>query len=602
MAAWVIKNKKSEIYPRIILKHGQASELHFYAAQPLTQSAVAVPLRRSPGSSEVFGVFILESPSPFCFSTIDLVELENEVHSIAVYSSFLEHYYARPWAANRFFPRADMSLASVRDRLLEKMVEALGENDFQSAAVTLWEQNRHDGTAIALSSVGYDTEFTRQRTLPIAKVSCETHEPISFVGYLMGSGENSCTHGNWRSLPAFRGHDKAIRSELLNVHGVGFSIFGDLASCTMARPCVGCTGIGGNENALTFYTFDATPEIVEDFLASDDLSHTATKVAEFLRTACLQMIETVTSELLAKFHERCLAGDTAFSIAQQFFMDSLEIDGFSVFSLDKQRTLQLKSTSGLTSFGKPVFQHQEVQYKLTLPVEGDHDQGLGGFENLTTEVMYSRRSPSGVKRVNIINASSRSPTSPRRYVESYVLSENEHRKSLILAVRQWSSLDNQPNIDGRVGVIRCVRANSGRHFSESDERIAKALCTVLEPVFGMHQLEIDLESATRKEFMSAVTAHFCEVGTNLEKAARGSGDDYHVLRKDARNLRQASLLSDAKFCIMEYRPRRVTATRFVPYFRCTQIDTYDATHPSVNDKRRPRTTRQTLSRTFCIFY
>jgi hypothetical protein len=541
MAGACATTLKPVVYPTVLYRFAGVSIHDFHPVKPSSRSGVAVPLflgNSASASENLIGVLVLESNHPFAFSHLDAEDLFVECRALApalLFQKLLHSSHDRDilW----FAPFSDWNIT----RVLNDLCYTLAASAPPGFGMTIWKADaRYDeklkdkqcNVAYALGAVRFDNDYLNQRTLPIWKTndSKEPLGPASFVGSLIGAPAGTYKATDWRKDRYFQRQEKASRTELDWIFGTNISSTQGVQHAISQTQWSKENAIESS-GAITFYTYEGTTALLKARLAEPPLSRLATIVGRFLEAADIVVTNVAQATLDARLQNDAITGVNMFNIVRDVLMDIFDADGCTIFARSSKEgheprgeasdVLKCVTTSGLNADGK-----EQLREKA------EYSDLVSGSPHLTVRIVAGENKSD---RFNVGEAVKRKGIAPRRMLESYTLSELEHRRILIQAITADTA--DRPN-DSRegnrsdsLGVVRIIRSVRKRPFTPEDARLLESLVPILRLTFELRNFELGLSKRTNWDEMKQLFIEWYSRRWKEEALQAGAGPGHNELVK-----------------------------------------------------------------------
>ena len=445
-----------------------------------TKSAVAVPLFQGSNKESLglLGVLVLESTEAGKFDCASIGELQGLASELKVPMQYLIRRNKYPLVPIHWYPPLyEGDFRKLLSLLLDSIVGGLAPYAGPGLiAAAIWELDSINSHAYAIAAKGYDSEYMRSKLLRLSN----GENPRSFVGNLLCDKTNTFKSDEWRNIGVFRKRKKAERHRLHKVFGKGF----DGPSLSHQQLGSGASSLSlkqdSTRNAIVFYTFHNTRERVADVLREGPIKR-LTALMETMFQACSEsLVEYATQKSYCELTQYCSGPEIGFRLVEKRLMNTLNCDGCTILGLQNdsataqgsESALYVRSTTGLANFTEEAPRSSPTIYRLD-------DEGRD-----SVDVIKKGKGLYPFIRFNVRQDSVRSDNLKVRYEESYVLSENDHRKSLFIGIT--GSQITSPKLNGHVGVVRLVRNSRSLHFDSLDIFVARTIATMLSNLEPLH--------------------------------------------------------------------------------------------------------------------
>jgi len=573
MAGTCVKTRRPVLHPRLVQRYGQTQIKEFLPIKKSSRSAVAVPIVSHDESDslpkEVTGVLVLEASNQYAFSWACAEELFIDANGLsaallflkAAHSDVHKHFAWYPTGAewDLSFPLNDLCYSV--GTLLPKQPPYLG------IGMTIWHSDFARRHAFALGAFRFDADYISQRVLPTYQFwsdgdarpadakdsSIDILRPVSFVGSILAQPSGATTSSDWRELRLFRRQDKARRTEIDRIFATnilatmgqssdgsqvaspalvkleGMRRFAEMSTVRQLRNRNRLKNLEKHRGAITWYTYGGTTDSLRPHLESPFLNATASLVDRFISTSVSTIQESACATLENILESITITGVNTFNVIRNFLVELFDVDGCSIFAVDTPNdndtlarspvVLRTVTTSGLTRHGNEVLA-EEARYEDMRP-NSPHMTVRMCFDDNPESVCVNYRELT------------REVRPPARLLDTFTLTEFEHRRLLMHAVSVPDSALDQISIDGwtnvprrskndvRVGVIRLIRSTRGRPFTSYDEELLGKIASLIRRGFiHLHKWYRDSKSVTVVERIRSVLDEFKVAVENEENENR----------------------------------------------------------------------------------
>jgi hypothetical protein len=516
LAARCLAEMQTILYRDIQIRQNRSS-LPFLPLKQTTRSAVAVPIR-SPCTinvgysdrpsydgpmiekvqNKIVGILVLESSEPSAFGPAQASQLEFDTAILAPSLAYRRNEVINGKGANFWNPLAsNWQLTPILNQLCDDVARAIPAKSAEPYfGMTIWrtdiarqafgsvekfgQELNFAYELYALGFVRFDAEYIAQQTLPwflmnntipkrpqFDKKGSELLTG-SFVGDVAYSKSDGYRLHDWRISDKYRRQEKGRRTELDMIVGVKLAardrkVFPALDT-QLTSECHDAEGLESHLNeclgALTFYAYSGTSSKLLPFLSKTSVVQASELISKFVLTAMDIRIEFALAQLRARQLTESLTDINAFNVLRDFLMELFDADGCSIFALEREnRVVVCVTTSGIEANGKEI-NREKVSY-------------TAGSGNHVSAALFAKDAPNCLRANSRTDHFRKSPP-VHRFVEAFVLTWLEHRRSLICRVS---------GEDGHLGVIRIIRSVSKQPFTPDDELLIGKICENVQNEF-----------------------------------------------------------------------------------------------------------------------
>ena len=414
-----------------------ADDDHYRELVAHTRSELAAPIKSSDG--KVLGVVNLESHRCGMFSTHHVWELESLttkfVPDILVlndkdFVSLGADFNARGWG-----------LCDVMESFLFHICDILGKDDI---TCTIWHMDWEKEELWVRATAGFDAEYIGSNSLPAND---------SLMGEVVSQPQGYVARGHWRDFSRFLRRDKARWMGLSHVFAVPIYSPGNEAA-------VGCF------NLYTFFK----ERVVSDVVLRHIADHFGAMWAAHER---LQPAVAAAHFANVLANRKRLSSDALFDILKHSLLESLDAESCSIFARHKDESIfECRATTGIEEDGVRVNDINTIQYNC--------EEVRSGFSTyLATnpdKCIRKNDLPNPSERIGATDSDGEMIRPLKRYLETFSLSESDHRRFLGYGVPDTKS-------SLALGIVRVLRPPKSRPFVAADEGLIRALMKTTCHVF-----------------------------------------------------------------------------------------------------------------------